>query len=220
MNETTKDYRVTIKVRNARIINALAEKGEVVGVKAAEKIGITYAKLLALSNLKLSPIDKGGNIISEVHKLCEFTNKLPFDLFSVDQIVPLEKNTAEIEMAIEEVRALIEAPEMSPDELLINKQFSDEVIKVLETLTEKEDRVIRLHWGIGCEPHTLAEIAKIFGLSKTSIDYIKARALRKLKHPSRSNQLQAIALDMPMPEIGEESAKTWKSLRNHAHTLE
>ena len=49
--DSVKDYRVTIKVRNARIINAFAEKDEQVGAIVAAKIGISYAKLLDLSNL-------------------------------------------------------------------------------------------------------------------------------------------------------------------------
>ena len=85
MNDSVKDYRVTIKVRNARLLNALAEVGETVGQKLADKLGISYMNLLALSNLKASPIDKDGNIRPIVLKLCEFTNKTPLELFSVDQ---------------------------------------------------------------------------------------------------------------------------------------
>jgi RNA polymerase sigma factor (sigma-70 family) len=197
-----KDYRVTVKVRNARIINALAEMGEVVGSKSADKIGISYAKLLALSNLKLSPIDKDGNIIPEVLKLCDYTNKLPLDLFSPDQIVPLETNTAEIDMTADEVETLMlsSSGAPNPEKLLGDSQSAKVLSDLLETLTPVESKILKLRFGVNCDEHSYEEVGKVFEVSGTRIRQLEARALRKMRHPWRSDQLRMTVDELPFPE--------------------
>jgi RNA polymerase sigma factor (sigma-70 family) len=196
----TKDYRVTVKVRNARIINALAERGEVVGQIAATKIGISYAKLLALSNITLSPIDAEGNIIPEVLKLCDYLNKMPLDLFSVEQIVPLKTNTAELDMSIDEVEMLMlpASERQDPALLLADGQSNHAIRYALETLPPREAKVLQLRFGIDCEEHTYDELGKVMGISKERVRQIEASALRKLRHPYRSDALRRAA-----PMLGE-----------------
>jgi RNA polymerase sigma factor (sigma-70 family) len=204
----TKDYRVTVKVRNARIINALAERGEVVGQIAATKIGVSYAKLLALSNITLSPVDAEGNIIPEVLKLCDYLNKMPLELFSVDQIVPLKTNTAELDMSLDEVEMLMLPASERPDpELLFaNGQFNNAIKYALETLPPREAKVLQLRFGIDCEEHTYEGLGQIMGISKERVRQIEASALRKLRHPSRFDKLQIAAPMMPMPEKKKKEA--------------
>ena len=204
----TKDYRVTVKVRNARIINALAERGEVVGQIAATKIGVSYAKLLALSNITLSPVDAEGNIIPEVLKLCDYLNKMPLELFSVEQIVPLKTNTAELDMSLDEVEMLMLPASERPDpELLFaNGQFNNAIKYALETLPPREAKVLQLRFGIDCEEHTYEGLGQIMGISKERVRQIEASALRKLRHPSRFDKLQIAAPMMPMPEKKKKEA--------------
>ena len=202
-----KDYRVTVKVRNARLMNALAEVGEVVGSKAALKIGISYAKLLALSNLKLAPIDNEGNIIPEVLKLCDFTNKMPFELFSVEQLVPLETNTAEIDMTAEDVEQLL-IPSVGggdPEKLLLDVQGIHKLHELVDTLTPRETKVIQLRFGFDCPDHTYEEVGQIFGVSRERIRQIEAKALRKLRHPSRANRLRETVDYLEFPEEKEDA---------------
>lgn len=204
----TKDYRVTVKVRNARIINALAERGEVVGQIAATKIGIPYAKLLALSNIKLSPIDEEGNITPEVLKLCDYLNKMPLDLFSVEQIVPLKTNTAELDMSIEEVEMLMmpASERQNPEQLLANMQVNNALRFALETLTPREAKVLQLRFGVDCEDHTYEELGQIMGVSKERVRQIEAKAMRKLRHPSRAYPLQMTVPTLAFPEKKKEEA--------------
>lgn len=203
----TKDYRVTVKVRNARIINALAELGEVVGQIAATKIGISYAKLLALSNIKLSPIDEEGNIIPEVLKLCDYLNKMPLDLFSVEQIVPLKTNTAELDMSIEEVEMLMlpASERQDPEQLLADMQVNNALRFALETLTPREAKVLQLRFGVDCEDHTFEELGQIMGISKERVRQIEAKALRKLRHSSRAYPLQMTVPTLAFPEKKKEA---------------
>lgn len=202
-----KDYRVTVKVRNARLMNALAEVGEVVGSKAALKIGISYAKLLALSNLKLAPIDNEGNIIPEVLKLCDFTNKMPFELFSVEQLVPLETNTAEIDMTAEDVEQLL-IPSVGggdPEKLLLDAQGVRTLHEMLETLSPRETKILKLRYGFDCPDHSRDEVGEIFGISGTRVQQLEAKALRKLQHSSRANHLRNAVDHLEFPEKKEKT---------------
>jgi RNA polymerase primary sigma factor len=59
-------------------------------------------------------------------------------------------------------------------------------------LSPKEERILRMRFGLGDDPpHTLEEVGQIFGVSRERIRQIEAQALRKLKHPSRSNHLRS-----------------------------
>lgn len=203
----TKDYRVTVKVRNARIINALAERGEVVGQIAATKIGVSYAKLLALSNITLSPVDAEGNIIPEVLKLCDYLNKMPLELFSVEQIVPLKTNTAELDMSIEEVEMLMlpASERQDPEQLLANMQVNNALRFAIETLTPREAKVLQLRFGFDCEDHTYEELGQIMDVTKERVRQIEAKALRKLRHSSRAHPLQMTVPTLAFPEKKKEA---------------
>lgn len=207
--DSVKDYRVTIKVRNARIINAFAEKDEQVGAIVAAKIGISYGKLLDLSNLKLSPIKKDGSLIPEVVKLCDYLNKVPTDLFSPDQIFPLETNTAEVDMTAEEVEILMlpASGGVNPETLLASNQSKTALNELLDSLTPRESKVLKLKYGMDCDEHTYESIAQIFDVTRERIRQIEAKALRKMRDPSRSDQLRVTDLDLPFPEKKEKKEK-------------
>jgi len=67
----------------------------------------------------------------------------------------------------------------------------DEVIKVLATLNDRERRIVALRFGLtGEEPMTLEEVGKLFGLTRERIRQLEAKALAKLRHPSRSALLR------------------------------
>src|SRR5262249_44552760 len=92
-----------------------------------------------------------------------------------------------------ELGALIEDKKStSPLEAVINRDLREKIHKMLNTLSPKEERILRMRFGLGDEtPHTLEEVGQIFGVSRERIRQIEAQALRKLKHPSRSNHLRS-----------------------------
>ena len=80
----------------------------------------------------------------------------------------------------------------SPVDAVIETNVRDETAGILKTLSPKEEKVIRLRFGIGCErEHTLEEIGQEFDVTRERIRQIEAKALRKLKHPSRSRKLRS-----------------------------
>jgi RNA polymerase primary sigma factor len=80
----------------------------------------------------------------------------------------------------------------SPLESAIRKNLYNQVRKVLNTLTDREEKVLRWRFGIGEQTdHTLEEVGQEFDVTRERIRQIEAKALRKLRHPSRSKQLKS-----------------------------
>jgi RNA polymerase primary sigma factor len=81
---------------------------------------------------------------------------------------------------------------VSPAEAVINVNLKDQTSQVLRTLTPREERVIKMRFGLedGSE-HTLEEVGQSFAVTRERIRQIEAKALRKLRHPSRSRKLRA-----------------------------
>ncbi len=75
-------------------------------------------------------------------------------------------------------------------EELKRQNFKEVVSLVLSSLRPHEERVLRLRFGINTEEHTLEEVGVKFNLTRDRIRQIEAKALRKLKHPSRSKELK------------------------------
>ena len=74
--------------------------------------------------------------------------------------------------------------------------LSEQVAKVLDSLEGREERVIRLRFGLDDgRPRTLEEVGHEFGLTRERIRQIEAHALRKLRHPSRSRKLRDYVTD-------------------------
>ena len=80
---------------------------------------------------------------------------------------------------------------VSPSEAVINLNLKEQTASVLQTLTPREEQVIRLRFGIGDgSEHTLEEVGQRFSVTRERIRQIEAKALRKLRHPSRSRKLK------------------------------
>ena len=80
---------------------------------------------------------------------------------------------------------------VSPEEFATNEMLKDEISDVLSTLTEREEKVIRLRFGLeDGKSRTLEEVGQMFGVTRERIRQIEAKALRKLRHPSRSRKLK------------------------------
>ena len=81
---------------------------------------------------------------------------------------------------------------INPAEAIVNLNLAEQTRRVLSTLTAREEKVLRMRFGIGEESdHTLEEVGQDFNVTRERIRQIEAKALRKLRHPSRSNKLKA-----------------------------
>jgi RNA polymerase primary sigma factor len=86
---------------------------------------------------------------------------------------------------------------VSPAEAVINVSLKEQTAHVLHTLTPREEKIIKMRFGLedGSE-HTLEEVGLEFAVTRERIRQIEAKALRKLRHPSRSRKLMSFFDDM------------------------
>jgi RNA polymerase primary sigma factor len=110
--------------------------------------------------------------------------------------LPLDKVRKVLKIAKEEDSHLGDFIEdksvVSPAEAVINMNLAEQTRKVLKTLTPREEKVLRMRFGIGEKSdHTLEEVGQDFEVTRERIRQIEAKALRKLRHPSRSKQLKS-----------------------------
>ena len=194
------DYRVQIKVRNARLLRAIEKAGHQPGPIFAREVGISYTvHLLPYLNLKRTPFDENGDLRPCAEKLCVFLNCLPDELWSEEQRYPLVTNAAEIELSAASVHELLASPSSCADPLsmLEKKQASQAVDSLLDTLTPREAEVLRLRCGIDGESMNLEEMANAMGCSRERIRQIEVKALRKLRAPARQLAVMDLVVEAP-----------------------
>ena len=81
--------------------------------------------------------------------------------------------------------------QLSPYDATANRMLKEDIERVLQTLTDREAKVIRMRFGLNSSrPMTLEEVGKKFGVTRERIRQIEAKALRKLRHPSMRKRLQ------------------------------
>jgi RNA polymerase primary sigma factor len=87
---------------------------------------------------------------------------------------------------------IVDANGISPSDAVINLNLREQTAQVLKTLTPREEKIIKMRFGLedGSE-HTLEEVGQNFAVTRERIRQIEAKALRKLRHPSRSHRLRA-----------------------------
>ncbi len=91
---------------------------------------------------------------------------------------------------------------VSPAEAVINLNLKEQTEAVLKTLTPREEKVIKMRFGVGDgSEHTLEEVGQNFAVTRERIRQIEAKALRKLRHPSRSRKLKAFLEGEPARDV-------------------
>lgn len=183
--DSMKDYRLTIKVRNNRLLKAIEAAGGTTGKKWCSANGLGYARVNCLVNMTSSPLTAEGTLHADAEKLCDVLGKLPEDLWSNEQLYPLERNFSEMEMDHAQVVALLPPEDQSylPDFAnLEHEQTRRLVTTALSTLTGREREVIQMRFT---DDLSFDECGTKMGISRTRVQQIEAKALRKLKHPTR-----------------------------------
>jgi RNA polymerase primary sigma factor len=127
----------------------------------------------------------------------EIADKMELPVDRVHRILKIAKEPISLETPIGEEEDshlgdfIEDKNAVSPAENIINASLNETTRKVLATLTPREERVLRLRFGIGqVQDHTLEEVGQDFEVTRERIRQIEAKALRKLRHPSRSKRLR------------------------------
>jgi len=128
----------------------------------------------------------------------ELAKKLRMPLDKVRKVLKISKEPVSLEKPVgdEEDSSLGDFIEdtkaLDPLDQAVKSNLSEATTKILSTLTPREERVLRMRFGVGMNTdHTLEEVGLQFSVTRERIRQIEAKALRKLKHPSRSKQLKS-----------------------------
>ncbi len=130
----------------------------------------------------------------------ELAEHLEMPVEKVEQILEVAKEPVSLETPIgddedSQLGDFVEDENAeNPLDSSINEALREATLEVLDNLTPREEKVLRMRFGIGMNTdHTLEEVGKQFGVTRERIRQIEAKALRKLRHPSRSQKLKTFA---------------------------
>jgi RNA polymerase primary sigma factor len=128
----------------------------------------------------------------------ELAKELNLDEKKIKNIIKISKEPISLETPVGDsddafIKDFIENEnEYSPADMVANNDLKEKVREVLKTLTPREEKVLKMRFGIDvASEHTLEEVGKDFSVTRERIRQIEVKALRKLRHPSRSKKLQS-----------------------------
>ncbi|MCD6332496.1 MAG: sigma-70 family RNA polymerase sigma factor [Bacteroidales bacterium] len=169
------------------ILQALAEQSRIVRlplnqVGSLNKINKAYSRFEQENERKPSAEELAAKLEIAPEKISD-TMRVSGRHISVD--APFVEGEANSLLDV-----LINDDSPNADNSLINESLSREIDRALSTLTERERDIIKLFFGISCQEMTLEEIGEKFGLTRERVRQIKEKAIRRLRHTSRSKLLK------------------------------
>lgn len=184
----------------------------------AKALGISATRMGEFLNLKRIPTRFTDQFIV---RLVEVTGHLPEDLFPslvytqdfLDAPKTFE-HTRYVDPALLAHAGALRLP-VSPDAYAETGDLSSALSQALETLTPREEKVLRLHYGLDGDPMTLYQLADKFELSHQRVRQIEAKALRKLRHPSRSRGIRAASEGLLPRSLEEREARFARRASRH-----
>jgi RNA polymerase primary sigma factor len=128
----------------------------------------------------------------------QLARELNLDEKKVKNIIKISKEPISLETPVgdsedTQLKDFIEdGNEYTPMEAVVNDDLKEKVREILKSLTPREEKVLKMRFGIDvASEHTLEEVGKDFSVTRERIRQIEVKALRKLRHPSRSKRLQS-----------------------------
>ena len=190
-----KEYRIDIKVRNNIILTKIEHAGHKSIPKFCKEYGVTYGRLLDVINMTEPAHNKDGSWNKAVLKTANALNCSPENLFTEQQLTTqLKTNKREIQVQEAEMRFMLESTDNQKllEDHYLDGQLEENIHSALRTLTPREQKVISMRMGLGeyKKEYTFDEVGEEFGISRERVRQIEAKALRKLRHPSRSDNLR------------------------------
>lgn len=204
------EYRIDIKVRNNLLMTAIENAGYKNVAEFSRASGVSQNDIGKFLNLKKAPITQEGKLGTAAEKIADCLGLLPEDLWTQEQMqLALPTNRSHFSMSHKEMMLtlsrntgeLLEDADLNKH--MENKDIERVVGELLDGLTPKESKVLRLRFGIGVShEYTLEQIAESLDVTKNRIYQIEAKALRKLKHPSRKDAFKSIGNEIPEVNFG------------------
>ena len=186
----SKDYILQVKVKNGPMLSAMRANGMQTAADLSRSCGVAQTSIGNFLNLLNTPIGRKGDWKPSIMKIAEALNVVPELLFPEQHLSKaLAKNQAEIEMDLEDMEQLTSgiSSEMVADRTDdAQTEMEDLLRKNIRTLTEREEACLSMRFGLDSEgPMILDDVGAKLGVGRERVRQIEAKALRKLRHPSR-----------------------------------
>jgi RNA polymerase sigma factor (sigma-70 family) len=183
------EYAVKVTVRNGLILRRMKQLGIKTQTELAKQSGLDPGVVGTLIGLKKRPVSSiTGEWLDAAFALSSALQVEPEELWTEKQRgMALERNSREVSMSEDAVAQLASG---NGTEQMVQKVLTSEVVsKALQVLSPRYEAIIRRKFFDG---DTSEDIAKEWGISRSAVHQMEAKALRKLKHPSRSKILKDI----------------------------
>lgn len=203
----TRDYAITIKVRNNRFLEHMRLNGYGTGAQLSRASGVSQTMIAAYLGMKRAPILKGRKnfewsqnaLVLSAHLRC-----LPEDLFpAVHLEKPLRKNAATFTadaVDLDQISASLRSMALPADEKLMLADSKKALDKLLSKLSPRERNVIEARFGLVDKEHTLTDLADEQSVGKERIRQIEQAALRKMRRAAMNDGQLRDTLGVKKPE--------------------
>jgi len=191
MNE---EYRVKVSVSNNLLIRAIEDAGYKNQSEFARAIGCGTAYVNMLCGLRISPMTREGEFTKGANQVMEGLGACPTDLWTEEQLtMNLKRSSSWSVMGREELHVLMNGEQKSLLDSVAGQELKKTMDAVRKTLTYREQQIIGLRFD---DDKSLEEVGKELGVSRDRVRQLEARALRKMRYPSRSDQLKSFVEEM------------------------
>ena len=188
------EYRVKVSVSNNLLIQAIENAGYKNQSDFSRAIDCNASYINMLCGLRISPMTREGEFTKVANQVMEALGACPTDLWTEEQLtMNLKKSSSWSVMGREELNELMNGAPKSLLESVAGQELKKTMDEVRKTLTYKEQQLIGMRFD---DDKSLEQIGKELGITKERVRQMEAKALRKLRYPSRSDKLKDFVEEM------------------------
>jgi RNA polymerase sigma factor (sigma-70 family) len=185
----SEEYRVKVSVSNNLLIRAIEDAGYKNQSEFARAIGCGTSYVNMLCGLRISPMTREGEFTKGANQVMEGLGACPTDLWTEEQLtMNLKRSSSWSVMGREELHVLMNGEQKSLLDSVAGQELKVAMDAVRKTLSYREQQIIGLRFD---DDKSLEEVGKELGVSRDRVRQLEARALRKMRYPSRSDQLKS-----------------------------
>jgi RNA polymerase sigma factor (sigma-70 family) len=190
----SKDYILQIRVKNGPMLRAMRACGFKNAAQLSRASGVNQSTIGCYLSLSFLPVNKKGKWRSSAIKIADCLRVLPDQLFPPQHIREvLTKNSSEVEVSLEDIDSFRLMLRSGDPQFQIDRREADKAIgAALSSLSSRQRQVLELRYGLDDgQSRSLREISEEIGVSPERIRQMELSALRRLRHPSRSQSMKS-----------------------------
>ena len=183
------DYMVSVKIRQGRILDLMAERGIKSASEMARRSGACQSEIGKLLNFKMSPKTDAGKWRGVSLRVAEALGTSVDDLFPDHMLHSIDDNERHAFASYKQIAGSENKVQLPPSEDVMSDEARTVLYEVLDTVAEREKRYLLKYYKDG---ETYQSIAEGDGVSTERVRQIVCRGLRKLRHPVRADRLRDV----------------------------